>query len=823
MSSPADVEPRVLVVGPGFRFTSGISYYTLHAANALAGRVEVGALLMRRLIPRRWYPGRARVGTDLHGVAFDPRVSVHDGVDWYWGRSILEARSFLRRQAPDLVVFQWWTGAVAHTYLALVAIAKRRGARVVIEWHEVQDTGEVRVPGVAAYTRVLARRIVARADGHVVHTRSDLDALADAYGVPGERCQVVPHGPYRYLSPSSGARSSAKAGGKPAPSGVAEILWFGVVRPYKGLQDLVAAFESLSDEEAERLRLLVVGEPWEGWTEPFRAIARSPRRDRIEVVDRYVSDEEAAGFFERADGVALPYRRSSASGPLHLAMGAGKPVLITAVGGLPEAADGYEGAVIVAPDDRDALAKGLVALADRAGCRYDDPSTWDAQVDAYLRTGATRPATDAATEAGTGGAEAVTDLEIADGLPSGDLVDWLPPPPPTGWAAARLLVRAAGRPLGFVRIEDLGLERGEAAGSIAGEVGHVLTTVVTGTPSDHDLTRPLPTVPGPTGVVDDVRVTVVVCTRDRPVSLRRALTSLGRVEHRPLDVLVVDNAPSSDATRRVVDEVASASAVSIRRVVEPRPGLSNARNRAVAALADAAVDVVAWLDDDEEADPDWITQIAAAFADDPQTAAVSGLVVPSQIANATQARYEQFGGHSKGRGFRPVVFDPAAMAQSPLFPLPCFGVGANMAFRRSALVEIGGFDPALGAGTRTGAGEDTLVFTELLLAGRRVRYVPSAIVRHHHRDDEAGLHQQMHAYGKGLTAFYVAVLVRHPARIVDLLRLVPTAWGVVRDPSSLRNAGDGSGFPPDLRRANVRGMLIGPLAYLRARLAARRR
>ena len=91
----------------------------------------------------------------------------------------------------------------------------------------------------------------------------------------------------------------------------------------------------------------MVGETWEGWTLPAELIAASPAADRITLVNRYVTDAEVDRFFAEADVVVLPYRRSSASGPLHIAMSHGLPVVVTAVGGLVEAAEHYSGTVFV--------------------------------------------------------------------------------------------------------------------------------------------------------------------------------------------------------------------------------------------------------------------------------------------------------------------------------------------------------------------------------------------------------------------------------------------------------------------------------------------
>ena len=161
------------------------------------------------------------------------------------------------------------------------------------------------------------------------------------------------------------------------------MLFFGTIRPYKGLEHLIGAFEQLRRDLALPWKLVVVGETWEGWTLPLELIERSPYRDDIEVVNRYVTDQEAAGYFQRADVVALPYLRSSASGPLAIAQACGLPVVVTAVGGLVEAAADYTGAVLVRPGSPDDLARGLLAAADLRGRMHAVPVTWQAVARSY--------------------------------------------------------------------------------------------------------------------------------------------------------------------------------------------------------------------------------------------------------------------------------------------------------------------------------------------------------------------------------------------------------------------------------------------------------
>ncbi len=376
--------PRVMVVGAGWRFTSGISYYTCRLTNAIAEVAPVSALLMRQLVPTRLYPGRERVGQPVNDLVYDPSVNVFDGVDWFWGRSIRKASRFLDANRPQVLILQWWTGAVLHSYLRLAQLARRSGCRVIIEWHEVQDTAEARIPGVVRSVTTAMKVLLRNVDGHVMHSQYDLDLLRQTYDLPDELVAIAAHGPYDHHGRDAHA-DAAPATGQDAAAAAKEFvfLYFGVVRPYKGVEDLVAAFDLLPPDVRNRCRLVLVGEKWEGWTAPEQAIAASVNADRIEFIDRYVTDAEVAEHFARADAVVLPYRRSSSSGPLHIAMSSGLPVIVTEVGGLVEAAGGYEGTRFVPPADPAALAAAMAELPDRPATRFADPHSWSTTVEAY--------------------------------------------------------------------------------------------------------------------------------------------------------------------------------------------------------------------------------------------------------------------------------------------------------------------------------------------------------------------------------------------------------------------------------------------------------
>jgi glycosyltransferase involved in cell wall biosynthesis len=314
-------------------------------------------------------------------------------------------------------------------------------------------------------------------------------------------------------------------------------------------------------------------------------------------------------------------------------------------------------------------------------------------------------------------------------------------------------------------------------------------------------------------------ISVIICTRDRPEQIRKCLSRLAGQQYPQYEVVVVDNAPVSDALRAVVEGMSAEGASEFRYTVEPRPGLSWARN---AGLEAAKSDIIAFLDDDDEPDELWLAGIADGFARSDRVGCVSGIVLPARLDSAVEQLFEQIGGHSKGRGFTRDTFNKSG-PQSPLFPLPPFGVGANMAFRRAALDRIGGFDVALGAGTPTSGGEDTLALTLVLLAGYEIAYEPSALMYHHHRTDMASLNRQLHGYSVGLTAFYAALLRQRPSAFLGLLKLLPMAGGYLKGGTTKSElAEEPLELAAEVDRRQLQGMLSGPLVYARSRRLQRR-
>ena len=285
----------------------------------------------------------------------------------------------------------------------------------------------------------------------------------------------------------------------------------------------------------------------------------------------------------------------------------------------------------------------------------------------------------------------------------------------------------------------------------------------------EELTAPAESPPFPA-------LTIAVCTKDRPKRLARCLRSLQRLAPPDgadavpsLDVLVVDNAPSDGQTRELV-----ASLPHARYVCEPRPGLDFARNRATEA---ATGELLAFLDDDVVVDGGWLAGLAEAWAENPDAAAFTGLVLPYELATDAQILFEQRGGFR--RGFDKIRYHGPRRAGNPLYPggAGIFGAGANMAFRRAALQELGGFDEALDTGPPLPGGGDLDIFYRVVRAGYPLVYEPRFLVFHEHRRDLEALRRQYYSWGQGFMAFVVKSHQADPLQRAKLRRLVGWWFG----------------------------------------------
>jgi GT2 family glycosyltransferase len=397
-------------------------------------------------------------------------------------------------------------------------------------------------------------------------------------------------------------------------------------------------------------------------------------------------------------------------------------------------------------------------------------------------------------------------IDVANPISDLDCTRAAQPP----YAGAFILACRSGRPLGIVQVPLHGTRI--TAPELERELRRQLGDAWSRTSSYRNGDAP-----------KLARASVVVPSiLGRPAQLRRCLERLAELDHPDYEVIVVDNRPGDPPP---------ADLAGARVVREPHPGISAARNRGIAT---ATGEIIAFTDDDVAVDRRWLRALCERFARQPDVAAITGLVVPGELETSAQVLFEQ-SGNSPDRVFVPLTFERIGRFQvirhapeeggdrvHSLYAIGEFGLGSNMAFRTSVLRAVGGFDEALGTGTPARGGEDLAMFLELLARGHQLAYEPEAITFHSHRDSLAQLEDQIHGYGIGFTAMLTAVALRDPRHLAGLAAALAPWLRSLRDPANAKQAHRTEDYPSGLARAELRGMLGGPFAYLRSRQVQRR-
>jgi glycosyltransferase involved in cell wall biosynthesis len=250
--------------------------------------------------------------------------------------------------APDVVHYQWLTMPSLDAHLL-----PRQRPRVMTAHYILPPD-----PSRRQVSR--ARRVFERMDAVVAHSEHGAARLREEVGLEPARVRVIPHGAFDYLTRLPEERPlPAELEGAEGPV----ILFFGLLRPYKGIESLLRAFR-----QVEAAELWIVGNPRMDLA-PLRALADAAP-GRVRFVTRFIADAELPAIFRRADLLALPYLDAEHSGVLYTGLAFGKPMVMSAVGGFPEVAAAGAGR-LVPPRDPAALAAALSELAGDEGARAE--------------------------------------------------------------------------------------------------------------------------------------------------------------------------------------------------------------------------------------------------------------------------------------------------------------------------------------------------------------------------------------------------------------------------------------------------------------------
>jgi glycosyltransferase involved in cell wall biosynthesis len=329
---------NVIILGPVTPYRGGIAHHTTRLANALAALSEVRVMSFARLYPGWLYPGKFQKEESLLKL-IPPVDLLLDSVNPLTWHSAFDQIS---AQRPDYVIIPWWTFFLAPCLLYIAIRLSKVGIPVMFYCHNVVDHET------SLWKKLLAKTVLHQGSSFVVQTREEESRLRELLG--DIMVKYHPHPVYDQFPPAQGSLKRRAD---------LELLFYGFIRPYKGLDILLEAMSGLKDLD---VRLSVVGEPWEEEAASWeRRIHEQGIGDIVEFVPRYVSEEESAEYFNRADAIVLPYRSATGTGVVAAAYHYRKPVIASNVGGLRDVVIDGETGMLAEP----ASAAGLQAAIRR--------------------------------------------------------------------------------------------------------------------------------------------------------------------------------------------------------------------------------------------------------------------------------------------------------------------------------------------------------------------------------------------------------------------------------------------------------------------------
>jgi glycosyltransferase involved in cell wall biosynthesis len=336
---------KFVLVGTAYPHRGGIAHFVHLLAHTLMARGhDVQILSFTRQYPSILFPGTSQ---DDDGPPPDPPLDIHPMIDTInpisWGR----AARWAVAQKPDLTVFKYWMPFFAPGYDVIVRRLNRKQVGRTCFLLDNVIPHEPR-PG----DRWLTKRVLEKVDTFIAQSavvREDLLKFR-----PDAVYREVPHPVYSSF-PQGRSRDLGREHLGVRTEQV--ILFFGFIRAYKGLLNLIRAMAQI-DRDLD-VSLVIGGEFYED-DQPYKAeVARLGLADRVVWHDRYIPHEEVGDFFNAADAVVLPYQSATQSGIIQIAMNYGTPIITTNVGGLAEVVKDGEMGYVVPPEDPKALAAAI--------------------------------------------------------------------------------------------------------------------------------------------------------------------------------------------------------------------------------------------------------------------------------------------------------------------------------------------------------------------------------------------------------------------------------------------------------------------------------
>ena len=353
---------KIVLIGPVYPYRGGISHYTGLMYRELVKNYDVEMISYKMQYPKILFRKEQR---DYENDSFKIE-NTNFMINTANPFNIIRTAHDIKWQKPDMVIIQWWHPYFAPCYFLLAKFMGRQNLTFVC--HNVFP--HERFP----LDKKLTRLTLKNGKHFIVHAKEEAEELKQI--MPNPDYQVTPHPSYNAFCFENMTKAQAreKLGLLPDEK---VLLFFGFVRPYKGLKHLINAMPKIK-KSLDDVKLLVVGEFGSAenkavYMDQIKALsAVDPAlEDAVIIKDGYTPDREVEKYFAACDMVVLPYESATQSGIVQIAYGFGKPVVVTNVGGLPDVVEDNRTGYVVPPQDENALADAVIRyFAQEKGAEF---------------------------------------------------------------------------------------------------------------------------------------------------------------------------------------------------------------------------------------------------------------------------------------------------------------------------------------------------------------------------------------------------------------------------------------------------------------------
>ena len=331
---------KVTIIGPAYPLRGGIAHHVFYLKKELGGRGHsVQVISFRKLYPGLLFPGQTELDRSASKLDANSSAILTSLNPITWARAFKAVKSF----APDIVIFQWWHPFFAPLAGTLARAFRRNGLKCILECHNVFPHDN------APFARLLLKFAAKPVNSFITHSASDRDDL-----LPFASGKTIGVAPLPVPSEFSGETKQTRSG--------RTILFFGMVRKYKGLDVLLRAMPKvLARQGCEDCRLLIAGEFYDSADKYLELIDDLGLKKQVDLDNRYIPNEEIAGIFAGADVLVLPYLNATQSAVARIALANSLPIIASRSGGLKEVVIENVNGLLFAVGDSAALAEQLIS------------------------------------------------------------------------------------------------------------------------------------------------------------------------------------------------------------------------------------------------------------------------------------------------------------------------------------------------------------------------------------------------------------------------------------------------------------------------------